>query len=184
MTRSKKILIDAGRDLRGKVLSIADNAEFEAFRREMFDTHGITKAALARIAGVELKHVVGKGRGDAAYEGKPLTLDQHGNPDRPADFNAWWLENCPDEFRTQVFVDYINRKDLSEALDRQADGYVQAQEDMIQSLYRDGLGREGEPKGVADHLKELKAGRSFYAKALDFYWSPEAVEQRNKGEVA
>lgn len=63
-------------------------------------------------------------------------------------------------------------------------GRIIERKEAVLSLYRDGLGREGEPKGVADHLKELKAGRSFYAKALDFYWSPEAVERRDKGEVA
>lgn len=142
MTKSEQIIIEAGQALRDTVLSISDNAEFEAFRREMFDTHGITKASLARISGVEFKHVMGKQRGADAYEGKPLTLEEHGDPDRPENFDVWWLENCPADYRLYLLERHINA----------------ARDHPIDTAYRREFGREPDSAGFAFYAGLFDAG--------------------------
>ena len=150
-TRAETVILEAGQRLRGQVLSISDDIEFDNFRREMLKQHNIGIADLARNAGLDTTHVKGKYRAgivsrfeargiDAPeayipeakpYRGKALTREEHGDPDAPDDLDAWWLENCPTKYRV-----YLLEKALAE-------------HDFIGNLYRTELGREPDAAGEA-----------------------------------
>ncbi len=164
-TRAETVILEAGQRLRGQVLSISDDMEFDTFRREMLKQHNIGIADLARNAGLDATHVKGKyragivsrfearGRTEAPeayieeakpYHGKALSVVEHGDPDAPDDLDAWWLENCPDQYRVYL---------LEQAL---------AEHDFIGNLYRTELGREPDAAGAAfwreTWAKQFKAG--------------------------
>lgn len=61
------------------------------------------------------------------------------------------------------------------------EGRAQFEEEFVESLYTDALGREPDAKGMRDHLKELRAGRSPYQKAIDFHYSKERMERAAAG---
>jgi len=61
------------------------------------------------------------------------------------------------------------------------EGWSQKEEEFVESLYRDALGRKPDAKGMRDHLKELRAGRSPYQKAIDFHYSKERMERSAAG---
>jgi hypothetical protein len=165
MTHADKIIIAAGRALRDRVLSISDDIEFDDFRREMFQTHGITLSDLARISGVAIEHVIGKQRAGIVtsfaardidpipayveqakpYHGKALNATEHGDPDAPEDFAAWWLEHCPDEYRVYL---------LRQALEQAADMH------WIVALYLEHDGRFPDPEGFAFWLRLIAEGHS------------------------
>lgn len=125
MTPSQRIILDAGRALRERVLSTADDLEFHQFRREVFDRHNLSTVDLGRIAGVDSEHVLGKRyAGTAAaikaqggtpsseliekgapYSGKALSEAPHGDPD---DLDAWWLANCPLQYKADLLAGYID----------------------------------------------------------------------------
>lgn len=151
MTPSQKIIIDAGKALRERVLSISDDLEFNQFRRDVFDIHNLSTADLGRIAGIASEHIMGKryagtaaaikAQGQtppaelvangAAYAGRALTVAEHGDPDAP-DLDAWWLANCPAEYRVYLLAQHID-----------------APADPVRLFYAWGLDREPDAKGLA-----------------------------------
>lgn len=148
MSISKQIILDAGKALRDRVLSISDDIDFDEFRRDAFEAHGLSMGALARVSGIKVEHVIGKHRAGVVasfekrgikqipayvkqakpYHGKALTLAEHGDPDRPKDWAAWWLENCPLEYRTALLADHIDGMNLLDAIFLETHGRLPADE--------------------------------------------------------
>lgn len=165
MNYADKIIIKAGQDLRNRVLSTSDDIEFYQLHRENFQTHGLTMGDLASVSGISIEHVIGKQRAGVVtsfaergidpipayveqakpYHEKLLTVAEHGDPDAPDDIDAWWLENCPDQYRVYL---------LRQALEQAADMH------WIVALYLEHDGRMPDPDGFAFWLGLLVDGHS------------------------
>jgi len=148
MTPADRIIVAEGQRIRGLVLSISDDMEFDVFRRDMFENHGLSVATISKISGIGFDHMIGKHaagivttfehRGldqiqsyvDKAkpYHGKALTREEHGDPDAPDDLNAWWLENCPPEYRSYLLSEHINNTNLLDAIFLETHGRLPAKE--------------------------------------------------------
>jgi len=128
MTPADRIILAAGQRIRDRVLSISDDMEFDAYRREVFENHSLPLAVLGGVSGIATEHMHGKHYAGIVttfekrgldqvptyvekakpYHGKALSRAEHGNSDAPDDLDAWWLENCPPEYKTQILSEYIS----------------------------------------------------------------------------
>lgn len=151
MTHSQKIIAEAGRNLRKKILSISSDLEFNKFRLEMFHKHNLSTVDLSKIAGLGFEHVQGKMKAgivaaikshgikpdesyvedSQGYAGITLSKEKHGDPNAPDNLDEWWLENCPTEYRAHILEKYID-----------SGGWWG-------DLYRKEVGREPDEKGLS-----------------------------------
>jgi len=165
MTRSEQIILAAGKELRDRVLSISDDIEFDDFRRKISYDHNISMGELAGIAGLDINHVIGKHRAGIVanfaakgidqipayveqakpYHSKPLTIEEHGDPDAPDDLDAWWLENCPLEYQVHLLRQHIDSTNLLDA------------------IFWETHGRPPAPKGRDYYMGQRQQGRSWGA---------------------
>ena len=176
MTPSQQIIIDAGRALRERVLSIADDLAFNQFRRDVFEAHNLSTADLGRIAGIAERHVKGKrAAGTAAaikaqgatppaelvangkpYQGKRLTREEHGDPDAPDDLDAWWWANCPLQYRADLFAAHIDSLDT------------------VTWAFRHFLARDPSLVGMDYYTTQINKGRPVWAVIREIELSDEA----------
>jgi hypothetical protein len=179
MTPSQRIIIDAGRALRERVLSISDDLKFYHFRREMFGRHRISVVDMGRIAGIAERHMIGRDKAataaairsqglippselvanGAAYTGKALTIAEHGDPDAPKDLDAWWLANCPLQYRADLLAEYIDNM---------------ANLDPATWAFRRFLGRDPQAVGMNHYNAQIAKGRPVWEIVREIELSDEA----------
>lgn len=124
MTRSEEIIIAAGQALIDKLLSTRDDIQFADWLRHLHSQFSLGWSTLASIAGIETDAIMWKQRaggivrakqmgldpvkayvaGATPYIGKRLTREEHGDPDALSDWQSWWLENCPPEYKAHVLA--------------------------------------------------------------------------------
>jgi len=164
MTRSEQILTDAGQAIRDFVLSTVDDVAFSGYLRDM-RKFSLGYGHISQVSGIEQTHIMRKDQAGGIVQAqrigrtspyakttaakdyvlKPLTINEHGDPDTDPDWHGWWLENCPEPYRAHVLAEYIDNVTLLDA------------------IFLETHGRQPKNKGRDYYMGQRQQGRSWGA---------------------
>src|SRR6056297_256045 len=96
-TRAETVVLEAGQKLRSQALSISGDSEFDRFRGKLFREHNVMLGDLCRVAGI-----------DNAYLEEAGFSVRIANVNVPDDPDAWWLKNCPADYRIYLLEQALN----------------------------------------------------------------------------